>query len=134
MKNLKYFCFALIALSSSALGYEKGWDYQNFYTEVDWCKQSIIFPNAQDYIAAGVKASKSESELRTEAISMVPVFESVARDMCYCTFNELAKDIPHNEYERGEIVQQYMGIPRCKASLKEAMEEVKKSRGSGRLD
>mgnify|MGYP004453878525 CR=1 FL=1 len=134
MKNLKYFCFALIALSSSAFGYEKDWDYQNFYTEVDWCKQSIIFPNAQDDIAAGVKAGKSESELRTEAISMVPVFESVARDMCYCTFNELAKDIPHNEYERSEIVQQYMGIPRCKASLKEAMEAVKKSRGSGRLD
>lgn len=134
MKNLKYFCFALIAVSSSTLGYEKGWDYKNFYTEVDWCKQSMIFPSAQDFIAAGGKAGKSESELRTEAISMVPVFESVARNMCYCTFNELAKDIPHNEYERSEIVQQYMAIPRCKASIKEAMEAIKENRGSGRLD
>ncbi|TBW57984.1 hypothetical protein EZI54_05915 [Marinobacter halodurans] len=134
MKNLKYLCLALIAMSSSVFAYEKGWSYQNFYAEVEWCKQSIIYPNAQDYIAAGVKAGKSESELRTEAISMVPVFEGVARDMCYCTFNELAKDVPHDEFERGAIVQQYMAIPRCKRSLKEAMDAVKESRGSRRLE
>lgn len=134
MKNLKYLFLVLIAISSSAFAYEKGWDYQNFYAEVDWCKQSVILPSAQDYIGAGIKAGKSEAELQSEAISMVPVFESVASDMCYCTFNELAKDIPYGEYERSEIVQQYMGIPRCKASLKNAMEAVKESRGSGRLD
>jgi len=123
----------LLLFSSHTWGYEKGWDYQNFYAEVDWCKKSVIFPAAQNYIKAGIESEKSVESMRAETISMVPVFESMATDMCYCTFNELAKDLSYTDYERGEVIKDYMNIPRCQSALKKAMEEAKNNPGNWRL-
>lgn len=115
-------------------GYEKGWDYQKFYEEVNWCKQSIIYPGAQDYIKAGIKNNKSEEEMRVDVISMVPVFERISNDMCYCTFNEIAKDIRYSDYQRREIVKLYMSTPRCQKSLEQSMQSSKVNPGKGKLN
>ena len=133
MKNIKSLAVLLLVISQNSWGYEEGWNYQNFYEEVDWCKQSIIFPSAQDYIKAGLSKNKSEEDLRVDAISMVPVFENIGSNMCYCTFNELAKDIKHTEYKRGDIVKQYMAIPRCQSSISQAMQSIKENPDQGKL-
>lgn len=72
--------------------------------------------------------------MAAEAISMVPVFESIGSEMCYCTFNELAKDIKYTDYQRGEVVKQYMAIPRCQNSLKQAMKSAKDGSMKERLN
>lgn len=127
------FIFSIL-LASNVWAAEEGWDYRNFYEEVDWCKQSIIYPAAQDYIKAGLAKNKSSAEMRTEAISMVPVFEKVGSDMCYFVFNEISKDISYKNYTRGEVVKQYMEVPRCKNSLIKDLESIKSNASQGKLN
>ncbi len=72
--------------------------------------------------------------MRSDAISMVPVFEKIGSDMCYCVFNEISKDVSYKNYARGEDVQQYMAIPRCKKLLIKNLEVIKANASQGKLN
>ena len=89
----------LIAATSSNLyaEYKEGWTYKNFYAAVEKCRKSIVYPNAQAYENKGIANNNEKSKLDQEIISLLPVFDKMAADTCFCTINEIAKDLSYNE-------------------------------------
>lgn len=118
----KYAAIALIVVAQPVLAqYQPDWNYKNFYEEVTACRNSVVFPTAKDYEAAGVKAGQSKEELRGEIIAITPVFESIASAECFCALNELAKDKTHQDYKKNPAeIAPYLEIPRCKTKMTEA--------------
>jgi hypothetical protein len=124
-KHIVVLLAAFVCALSSASEYRAGWNAQNFYQTVSQCKEAIVLPAAADYVKRGRSKNHPEESLRSEAITMVPTFESMASASCYCAISEFAKD---NDFG-GQVSSQfesYIRTPRCQAQMVSAMEAFKR--------
>jgi hypothetical protein len=92
--------FAAVALCIPALvdaaEYRPGWTAQRFYSEVVGCESAIVLPAIQSFTQRGVSKGRAEESLRSETVSMEPVFEHVAAEACHCALNQVAQ---YNAYD-----------------------------------
>lgn len=126
MKVVSIFFLLLFAMSSNVFAeYKSGWDYMNFYKAVETCRESIVFPQIKNYEKRGKEKQHDKLKLKDETISMTPVFDKLASDTCFCTYNEIAKDNTFKEYNKGVDIEGYMSIPRCKKVMEKTMASMK---------
>jgi hypothetical protein len=122
--------------------YSGGWAYREFFQEVLTCKSAIIYPAAEAYLAKGVASKQPAEGLRSEVISLLPLFEASASSACYCAVNEVAKTKPYSTYYgsgdfsmRMKTLHEVLNLPVCNDKMSDAMAklESKEAREALRL-
>lgn len=69
---------------------------------------------------------QNENSLKNEMISITPVMDKFASEICFCTMNEIAKDNTFERYLKGIDQERYMQIARCKKVLDNPIKTLKK--------
>jgi hypothetical protein len=135
MKKIKYrigFIIVLIffsfCINTHAAEYKTGWDYINFYQAVEKCRDSVVYQQIKAYGEKGLKNNQDIKTLRNEMISITPVMDFMATDVCFCTINEIAKDVPLKQFVKGIDYNRYMNIQRCQNNLNKAMNTLQDDR------
>lgn len=119
----------LYPLTAFSVEYKAGWDYKNFYNEVEWCNQSVLEGAVKGYKKAARKAGVvNKTKLKNEVISMLPLMEETGKKVCYCAINEIAKVTPYAKYKRGQKIKFYIEMPLCKQQMLDTMSMVKKDK------
>lgn len=113
--------------SSNAAEYKGGWDYINFYSAVEKCRESIVYQQIKAYEKKGLEKNQDINTLKNEMISITPVMDLVATNACFCIMNEFAKNNPLSLYENGIDYDRYMKIPRCQKAIEESVKTMKET-------
>lgn len=122
-------CAVILALgagAASAAEYKAAWTAENFFAEVTECKKAMVLSAADSYIKRGQEKGHAAQSLRSEAIAMVPTFDTFATKTCYCALNEVAKAKPYGTQLAADIMS-YAQNPRCKAEMAATMDAFKKN-------
>jgi len=117
-------CAAISIPAFANTDYRDGWNAENFYESVNFCRKSIVFPQSQDFITQAEKNGESPDVARNKAIKMSPAFDKIVTDVCFCTVNEIARDNSPGAFPDSVDIQAYMGIPRCKSAMEAAVQNV----------
>lgn len=119
----------LYPLTAFGVNYKSGWDYKNFYNEVEWCNQSILEGAVNGYKKAARKAGVvNKTKLKNEVISVLPLMEETGKKVCYCAINEIAKATSYTKYKRGQKIESYIKMPVCQQAMQDTMRRVKKEK------
>ncbi len=123
---------ALVATNAIA-DYQEGWDSSQFYEQVALCRQAVVYPAAKAYIEKGLKAGTGGDKLRSEVITMLPLFDASANPACFCAVNELAKARKFSEYAslidttaRVNVLSEYMRKSVCVTRMNDSMKALQK--------
>jgi hypothetical protein len=117
--------------TASAAEYKPDWKPEDFYREVETCRIAIVLPAIKAFVDKGVARKNPEEEVRTAAISMLPLMEHAATGACFCAVNETAKTVDYKTYfgdgdftDRTRQLSKLLYGPPCDTKLKEAMAEM----------
>jgi hypothetical protein len=86
------------SVSDTPSVYKDGWTYAEFYDAVVDCRSWLVFSAAQGYLAKGADAHVSAEMLRSDVVSLLPVFDIPAGAGCFCAVNEIAKTETYSQY------------------------------------
>jgi hypothetical protein len=106
---------------AAAPEYRDGWTPANFYSEVAACEVAVTLPAFDGYQKRAAAAGRTGDSLRSETIAMAPVMQAASSRMCFCAFNDLAKDIAFASYAADKRKAQGYVNGHCKDEAQHAM-------------
>ena len=127
-------CFALTAaatagktLATTVDDYHKDWTPGTFIQRVNECREAIVTERAQEFEKRTLENTEDEQFAHNEGIRATSMVDEVASQICFCRYNEFAKNNAPDTEMSNEIREKIESEKQCGAFEERFKERVKDS-------